>query len=444
MVRVRVSPAPTGMAHIGTAYISLFNFAFAKKHGGKFVLRLEDTDRERHVAEAEEVLYKALSWLGLNPDESPIAGGNFGPYRQSERLKLYQDTAKKLVSGGKAKEKDGAIWIEPVDEVYGWDDMVRGRIEFKRENLKEWVILRSSGWPTYNFSVVVDDVAMEITHVIRGEEHISNTPLQLMVYKRLGKQPPVFAHMPVLRAIDHKKLSKRRDPVSIDWYREQGYLPEAMVNFLGLQGWSHPQEKDIFSLEEFIQEMSLERVKTSAPVCDFKKLDWMNGQYIQKMKDKDLVDLILGSSSMISEIPSSARPKIELFSRDLIVKTVPLIKERMKKLSEFGELVSYFQARPTVDRELVLKQSNLEVSAVKKVFEQIISAYENLGNWNVQNLEKVGQELLKITKLSPKELFMTIRVAISGRTATPPLVETMEVLGKEEVLIRLRKAEKLL
>jgi len=478
MVRVRVSPSPTGMAHIGTAYISLFNFAFARKHGGKFILRLEDTDRERQVAEAEEVLDKALSWLGLEPDESPVAGGDLGPYRQSERLKLYQETAKKLVSSGKAKEKDGAVWITPTEEIYGWDDMVRGRIEFKRENLKEWVILRSSGWPTYNFAAAVDDAGMKISHVIRGEDHISNTPLQLSAYRALGVEPPMFGHLPLLRGKDHSKLSKRKDPVSLEWYRQEGYLPEAILNFLALLGWSHPQEKDIFSLEEFIREMSLERVKTSAPVFDFKKLDWINGQYIQKMKNKDLVDLLQnfrddprrhffnalgsesslpsssppgqsqnkvlhGSSSRVSKMPPSDHPdSVYLFDKGLIVKTVPLVKERMKKLSEFGELVSYFQTRPIVDKDLVLKQSNLEVSAVKKVFEQIIYAYENLGNWDVHNLEKAGHELLKITKLSPKELFMTIRAAISGRTATPPLVETMEVLGREEVVNRLREVEK--
>ena len=443
MVRVRVSPSPTGMAHIGTAYISLFNFAFARKHGGKFILRLEDTDRERQVAEAEEVLDKALSWLGLEPDESPVAGGDLGPYRQSERLKLYQETAKKLVSSGKAKEKDGAVWITPTEEIYGWDDMVRGRIEFKRENLKEWVILRSSGWPTYNFAAAVDDAGMKISHVIRGEDHISNTPLQLSAYRALGVEPPMFGHLPLLRGKDHSKLSKRKDPVSLEWYRQEGYLPEAILNFLALLGWSHPQEKDIFSLEEFIREMSLERVKTSAPVFDFKKLDWINGQYIQKMKNEDLVDLLLGSSSRVSKMPPSDHPdSVYLFDKGLIVKTVPLVKERMKKLSEFGELVSYFQTRPIVDKDLVLKQSNLEVSAVKKVFEQIIYAYENLGNWDVHNLEKAGHELLKITKLSPKELFMTIRAAISGRTATPPLVETMEVLGREEVVNRLREVEK--
>ena len=478
-----MSPSPTGMAHIGTAYVSLFNFAFARKHGGKFILRLEDTDRERHVAAAEEVLYQALSWLGLDPDESPVKGGDFGSYRQSERLELYQETARKLVSAGKAEEKDGAVWITPSDEVYGWDDMVRGRIEFKRENLKEWVILRSSGWPTYNFAAAVDDAEMKISHVIRGEDHISNTPLQLSVYRALVVRPPEFGHLPLLRGKDRSKLSKRKDPVSLNWYRNQGYLAEAMVNFLGLQGWSHPQEKDIFSLEEFIREMSLERVKTSAPVFDFKKLDWINGQYIQKMKDENLVDLLLGGDSgtffsgdarqqgdesrqhflnalgLESSLPSSSplsshQSKVFqgsssrvskmlssthlLFDRDLIVKTVPLIKGRMKKLSEFGELVSYFRSRPAVDKDLVLKQLNLDISVVKKIFEQIISAYEKLGKWDVQNLEKAGHELLNITKLSPKELFMTIRVAISGRTATPPLFETMGVLGQEEVLERLK------
>ena len=210
MVRVRIAPSPTGFAHVGTAYTALFNWAFAKKNHGVFILRLEDTDQKRHVPEAEEAIYSALKWLNLNPDESPVKGGPFGPYRQSERLKRYQETAQELVKSGTAYEKDGAIWlIMPKDITLGWEDAVRGQINFDSNQLKDWVILKSDLNPTYNFANVVDDLDMQITHVLRGEEHISNTPLQLSVYRTLEKKPPVFAHLPVLRAADHKKLSKR-------------------------------------------------------------------------------------------------------------------------------------------------------------------------------------------------------------------------------------------
>src|SRR3990167_3735991 len=200
-VRVRIAPSPTGFAHVGTAYMALFNWAFAKKNHGAFVLRLEDTDQKRHVPEAEEAIYSALKWLDINPDESPVKGGLFGPYRQSERLKRYQDSAKELVKYGTAYKKDGAVWlIMPKDITLGWEDAVRGQIDFDSNQLKDWVILKSDSNPTYNFANVIDDLDMQITHVIRGEEHISNTPLQLSVYQALEKEPPIFAHLPVLRA----------------------------------------------------------------------------------------------------------------------------------------------------------------------------------------------------------------------------------------------------
>ena len=301
-VRVRIAPSPTGFAHVGTAYMALFNWAFAKKNQGVFILRLEDTDQKRHVPEAEEAIYSALKWLNINPDESPVVGGSFGPYRQSERLKRYQDAAKELVKSGTAYEKDGAVWlIMPKDITLGWEDAVRGQIDFDSNQLKDWVILKSDSNPTYNFANVIDDLDMQITHVIRGEEHISNTPLQLSVYQALEKEPPIFAHLPVLRAVDHKKLSKRRDPVSLQWFREEGYLPEALLNFLALQGWSHPDEKDIFPASEFAELISLERIKTSAPVFDFKKLDWLNGQYIKSKSNQELTDLI--SKDFAKEIP---------------------------------------------------------------------------------------------------------------------------------------------
>lgn len=423
---MRIAPSPTGFVQIGNAYAALFNWAFARRHQGIFVLRLEDTDVKRHVPEAEDAIYRALTWLGIEPDESPVREGKFGPYRQSERLKLYRDAADQLKQAEKAYEKDGALWLSmPKTGTFVWDDRIRGRIEFDVSNLKDWVILKSDGFPTYNFANVIDDTSMHITHVIRGEEHISNTPLQLSAYQALGHQAPVFAHLPVLRAADHKKLSKRRDPVSLAWFREQGYLPEAIVNFLALQGWSHPQEKDLFSKEEFANLMTLERIKTSAPVFDFKKLDWINNQHIKQKSDEELAKLVA-----IEYAPD--------LSQSLIDTTVPLVKERLRRLAEFPDAVSYFSQRPTVDSALVLSQTKREGKEQKSVLVQVINSLDKLDNWTVQELDNVGHELLQETGWSPKELFMTIRVAVTGRTATPPLFDTLAVLGKSESLARLR------
>lgn len=431
-VRVRIAPSPTGFAHIGTAYTALFNWAFAKKNHGVFILRLEDTDLKRHVPEAEAVISDSLNWLGLTPDESPVKGGGYGPYRQSERLEMYRQAAQKLVHEKKAYEKERAFWLSiPKEGKIGWEDAIRGKIEFDCANLKDWVILKSDGFPTYNFANVIDDTSMEISHVIRGEEHISNTPLQLSVYRALEKDPPIFAHLPVLRAADHKKLSKRRDPVSLQWFRQEGYLPEALVNFLALQGWSHPQEKDIFSLEEFIKEMSLERVKTSAPVFDFKKLDWINGQYIKNKDNQELVDLI--ASEFAADVP-----------KESVRKFIPLVKERLRKLSEFKGSVDFFLKTPEVQLLLLTGQTKRSPSEIKQVLVQTIRVYEKNNTWSVAELETTGHQLLESSGWTPRELFMTIRVALSGKTATPPLFDMMTVLGKNETISRLKDAKKAL
>lgn len=408
--------------------MALFNWAFAKKNQGVFILRLEDTDQKRHVLEAEEAIYSALKWLNITPDESPVKGGSFGPYRQSERLLRYQEAADKLVKSGTAYSKDGAIWLKMLPNiVFKWEDAVRGKISFDSNQLKDWVILKSDSNPTYNFANVIDDLDMKISHVIRGEEHISNTPLQLSAYQALGQKPPVFAHLPVLRAADHKKLSKRRDPVSLQWFREEGYLPEALLNFLALQGWSHPEEKDIFLADEFAKLISLERIKTSAPVFDFKKLDWLNGQYIKNKDNQELTDII--SQEFAPEIP-----------KELVGKFIPLVKERLRKLSEFKGSVDFFLKTPEIKLSLLTNQTKYSPSEIKQALIQTIKAYENSSTWAVAELEATGHYLLEITGWTPRELFMTIRVALSGKTATPPLFEMMAVLGKDETIERLKLA----
>jgi glutamyl/glutaminyl-tRNA synthetase len=285
MVRVRIAPSPTGFAHVGTAYTALFNFAFARNKNGKFIIRIEDTDVKRHLPRAEEAIYQALSWLGIDWNEGPDKGGKYGPYKQSERLDIYREKAKELIKKDLAYEEEGAIRYKNPKEDIAWRDLVRGEISFPGSEIGDFVIMKSDGYPTYNFAVVVDDSLMKISHIIRAEEHISNTPRQIALYKALGLKIPEFAHLPLLRNPDRSKISKRKNPVALSWYREQGYLPEALINFLCLLGWSHPEGKEIFSLEEFIKVFDIKRVRKAGPIFNLKKLDWINGEYILKTKN---------------------------------------------------------------------------------------------------------------------------------------------------------------
>lgn len=417
-LRARIAPSPTGMAHIGTGYIALFNWAFAKKHNGAFVLRLEDTDQKRHVPEAEQVIYDTLKWLGIEADESPIKEGTLGPYRQSQRLDMYKKVAEKLKIGGMAYEKDGALWLSiPKTGSFSWDDAVRGHIEFDVANLKDWVIVKSDGFPTYNFANVIDDSTMRITHVIRGEEHISNTPLQLSAYQALGLTPPLFAHLPVLRSADHKKLSKRRDPVSLLWFKEQGYLPAALLNFLALQGWSHPDGKELFSKEEFSKLLTLERVRTSAPIFDFQKLNWLNGEYIRALPDVEFIKLA-ASFSKIKLSPSQWKA------------IAPLAKDRTKVLSEIDSWVGFFSAPVTPLSSDFSKMTKEYLSHSLTVLTSC--------NWRKDTIQQTLLDAVDHTegwKRGP--FFMDLRLAITGKKISLPLIESMEILGKEECLKRI-------
>lgn len=426
MIRVRMAPSPTGFFHVGNAYSFLFNYAFARQKKGKFILRIEDTDVKRHVSEAEKVIFEGLGWLGLKYDEGPDVGGKYGPYRQSERLALYKKHAQELLKKKLAYKEEGAIWFKiPAGET-SWQDLVRDKVTWQNDQIKDFVILKSDEYPTYNFAVVVDDWLMKISHVIRGEDHISNTPRQIMLYQALGAELPEFAHLPLLRNSDHSKISKRKDPVALSWYQEEGYLPEALLNFFSLLGWSHPEEKDIFSLEEFVKLFSFERISTSAPVFDFNKLNWINGQYIRKKKDKELIELL--------------KPFVPKGMKDtLINQTIPLIKERLQKLADYPDLVDFFIKEPKVDAKLLVKKGGGNKELVKKQLE--ISGQELflVDSWQTEKLEKLFRQLAADNDWHVGKYFMATRIALTGRTATPPLFETMVVLGKKETIQRIKK-----
>ena len=425
--RTRIAPSPTGFAHVGTAYAALFNFAFARHEDGQFILRLEDTDVKRHVPGAEEALYEGLSWLGLSWDEGPDRGGPHAPYRQSERLKLYQEKAQKLTKSGLAYEQEGAVFFKCQRRDVGWDDLVRGEITFPQdsEQLKDFVILKSDGYPTYNFAVVVDDIEMEISHVIRAEEHISNTPRQLLLYEAFERNPPQFAHIPALRNPQRAKLSKRRDPVDLRFYRDEGYLPEALVNFLCLLGWSHPEEKEIFSLEEFVKVFELSRVRKAGPVFDMQKLLWINGEYIRQLSVDELSSKLEAQSLKLRDIDDTYLNAI-----------IPLVQERIKTLKEFDELAGFFFEEPVLDKGLFGNEAIMYLDAALKVIRE--------SEWQLENLQKSMLVAIKDNNFKTGDFFMSVRVALTGSRITPPIVESIIILGKEKTQKRIQAALELL
>lgn len=467
-VRTRIAPSPTGIAHLGTAYTAMRNLAIARQNQGEFIVRIEDTDRNRYVEGAVEVIFEALSWLGLQHNEGPDIGGPHAPYTQSERLSIYQEYVTKLIDNGhayycfcsperlaqvradqqaqkilprydgrcrqldlseaKRRVKSGDNHVirlkVPESGVTICQDVVRGAIEFQNSGIDDQVLLKSDGYPTYHLGVVVDDYLMGITHVIRGEEWLSSTPKHVLIYQAFGWQPPVFAHLPVIRNKDHSKMSKRKNDVSILSHRDKGYLPEAINNFLGLMGWSHPEKKEIFSLEQFLDLFTLERITLTAPVYDLEKLNWLNGVYIREMSDTELV------KRLAPFLPVDC-PK------DLVPKILPLIKERLVTLKDFEELSSFFYRDITVDQSILTKKSTLaEVKTQLRLTLTEVSKIDQ-NNWTHEKLEQTIRSLSESHGWKPGQYFMMLRVAVTGKTATPPLFETMQVIGRDSVLSRL-------
>ncbi len=468
MIRTRIAPSPTGYPHIGTIYQVLFDYAYAKKNNGKFIVRIEDTDRERLVEDAEEKLYEALDWFNLTEDESPRKKGNFGPYKQSERLALYQKYARILVDKNHAyycfctkqrleevrnkqqAQHKGPMYDKhcrnltpdkvksqldknmpyvirlkvPSNQTIIVTDEIRGEIKFDSNIIDDQVLLKSDGFPTYHLAVVVDDHLMGITHVVRGEEWISSFPKHVLLYEYLEWKKPLFYHTPVLRNPDKSKLSKRHGHTNVSWYQEQGYLPQAILNFLALLGWSHPQEKEIFTLDEFIKLFDLKDIKPIGPIFDINKLDWLNGNYLRNIQEDRLVMHI-------------KEKKKNRYPRELLKKITPLIKERIKKLSEVDELTNFYITRPDVTIDLVIPKKRTREETTQTL-NTTIAEMEKIQMWTATEVHKIGNELVKKLGWKPVELFQLIRIALSGKTITPPLFESMEILGKNECLVRIK------
>jgi len=478
-VRVRIAPSPTGDPHVGTAYIALFDYVFARRNGGKFVLRIEDTDRERSTPESERAILDSLRWVGLDWDEGPDVGGPFGPYRQSERGEIYRKWTAELVAKKAAypcfctAERLDALRQEQRAKKmdFGYDgacrhlpesvvrerlaagaphvirlavpkegetrvhDLIRGEVVFQNSGIDDQVLLKSDGFPTYHLANVVDDRLMEITHVIRAEEWISSTPKHVLLYRAFGWEPPVFIHMPLLRNKDKSKISKRKNPTSLLWYREQGYLPEALLNFLGLMGWSIADEREVFSLDEMVREFAWERVSTSGPVFDLQKLDWLNGVYIRKLPPAELVRRIRENVlkdgvpfGMAQGGPDDAA----------VLRTMPLVQERMKKLSDWIPLTRFLfsdEVNPA-PADLVPKKCTPEEA--RKCLDAAIEALGSEPAWAAAALEARCRALASVIPMKEKDIFMCMRVAVTGTAVSPPLFQSIELLGRERTLARLR------
>jgi len=473
--RVRFAPSPTGYLHVGGARTALFNWLYARRHGGTFILRIEDTDTERSSAEMVTGILDGMTWLGLDWDEGPGVGGPHGPYFQSQRYDRHRAAAASLVEQGLAyycycsadrlreererAEARGEAWqydrrclnLSP-DEIAGleaaktpratrfkvppgttaFDDVVHGRIEFDGAHIEDFVIVRSDGHPIYHLSVVVDDIDMAITHIVRGDDHISNTPKHALLFRALGAALPVFAHVPLILGADKKRLSKRHGATSVMEYERQGYLPDALVNFLALLGWSPGDDREILSREELIDGFTLEGITGSNAVFDVAKLDWMNGQYIARMSAEQLAGAVLPLLEREGLWPPGT-PATE-WLRQLLA----LLQPRAKRLTDFVEQARPFLAE-TVEYEADAIQKHLGVPQLAQHVNALAQALREVRLFDEQHVEAVVRRTAEQQDIKSAPLIHATRVAVTGRTASPGIFEVLVLLGRDRTVARLEQ-----
>ena len=412
-VRVRMAPSPTGFLHIGGVRTFLFNWLFARGRDGECLLRIENTDTGREVAEATEQIQRSLRWVGIDWD---------GPVTfQLDRMERCQEEARRLVDEGKAYEDEGAIRFRMPDEgTTAWDDAIRGTIEFPNQELEDVVVLRSDGRPTYNFASPVEDWLDGITHVIRGDDHISNTPKQIQILSALGAALPTYAHVPMINGADGKRLSKRHGSVSVDDFRAAGYLPPTIMNFVALLGWAPDGETTIMARDELIERFSLERVGASPATFDYAKLDWMNGVYLRDLSPGDYADVLT----------AYLREQGYDWPEERIVAAAPLVQEKIAKLGEFPGFAGFLFHDVDPDPAL-LDRDVLTASA---------AALEEVEPWRAEPLETTLKEMTESLGLKPRQAFQPIRVAVTGSRISPGLYESLELLGRDVSLERIRAA----
>ncbi len=408
-----MAPSPTGFLHIGNVRTALFNWLFARHEGGEFRLRIENTDVSREVAEAAEQIQESLRWLGLYWD---------GPVTfQLDRRERCQAEARRLLAEGKAYEDEGAIRFRMPDEgVTAWDDLVLGRIEYPNEKLEDVVILRSDGRPTYNFASPIDDWLDGISHVIRGQDHVPNTPKQIRILEALGAEPPAYAHLPFVLGPDGAKLSKRHGAVTVEDFRAAGYLPDALVNYLALLGWSYDDRTTIMSRQELVERFTLERVSKSPAVFDYAKLEWMNGVYLRALDPQAYADALV----------AYLRERGCEWEEGLVRRAAPLVQEKMTTLGDFPRLCGFLFGPVEPDRALLDGAGSLLAEA-----EDVLAAVEP---FTAERIEAALRALAARLGLKPRDAFQPIRVAVTGSTVSPGLFESLELLGKEESLRRCR------
>ncbi|MDP1835586.1 MAG: glutamate--tRNA ligase [Chlamydiales bacterium] len=459
-VRVRIAPSPTGDPHVGTAYMALFNLAFARHHGGKFILRIEDTDRKRSRPEYEQSIFDSLGWCGIQWDEGPDVGGPFGPYRQSERTEIYQKHVQQLLDQGKAYkcfataeelqemrelaaargERSGydrryrnlseaeisermsagqsyTVRLKvPLTGECVYEDAIKGRVTVPWADVDDQVLLKSDGFPTYHLAAVVDDHLMEITHIIRGDEWMSSTPKHVYLYEAFGWIPPVFMHMPLLLGTDGKKLSKRKNPTSLFYYRDSGYLPEAFLNFLSLMGYSMAGDKEIYPFEDLVREFDVSRIGVSGAVFDLKKLDWLNQQYL------------------INNIPVDqlwARLQEWAFVPERIGKLIPLIHTRIKTFGEFFDLCDFFFINELRYTPELFHVDGLKDGQGAYILQAIIWQLDAIEDWGSTALFQASKDVAKLFSVNHKKVMMPLLFSsIMGKRFGPPLFDSVQILGK--------------
>jgi glutamyl-tRNA synthetase len=469
-VRVRFAPSPTGYPHLGNIRTALFNWAFARHTNGVFILRIEDTDVARLVEGATDVILESLRWLGLDWDE--------GPYFQSQRLELYREAADRLLKNDFAyhcycspqrlesmrqeqmkrkqppgydrrcrnltqkqkaeMEASGIIPVlrfkSPLEGQTSFDDLLRGQIIFENSTLDDFVLLKSDGYPTYHLANIVDDHAMAISHILRADEWLSSTPRHVLLYQAMGWQPPQFAHLPMILGTDRSKLSKRHGATAITEYQEQGYLPEAMFNFLVLLGWALDDKTELLTRDEIVKHFSLERISKTAAVFNRDKLDWMNGVYLRGLSLEEFVQRAM--PFLEKNLPAEISRPLDI---GYIHQLGPLVQERARTLAEVPQLSEFFFV-DDLEYDTKLLLGKIDKAEAIKSLQASVAKMEGLSEWDAASLEAVFRPLAEELKLKTSVFFGLLRVAVTGRTAAPPLFQTMEVLGKERCLKRLKAA----
>ncbi len=465
-VRVRIAPSPTGDPHVGTAYVALFNYVYAKKYGGDFLLRIEDTDQVRAKSSSEAMIMKSLSWLGLQWDEGPDRGGPCGPYRQSERTAIYREHSDMLLKSGhayrcfcsaerldavRAKQREAGVTTAydrhcrelsaadvegniskgqpfvtrlkmPVSGVTSFVDEIRGVVEIENSRMDDQVLLKSDGYPTYHLANVVDDHLMKISHVIRAEEWINSTPKHVVLYDAFGWEKPKFAHLPLLRNADKSKISKRKNPVALTYYQRAGILPVTLMNFLANMGWSFGNDVEFFSIDDMMKKFEFKDIHLGGPVFDTVKLTWMNAHYMHKMSEDQFIRFV----------------REEIFTEDYLRALKPFVLERMTRFEQFVDNNAFFFNGTLDYRGVEIVPKGKTPADIMGMLSGLVERLDDLYEWEHERLKAVIEAYKDEIAWKPKDIFMTLRLVVTGRKDSPPLFESMELIGREMVRFRMR------